>query len=278
MKVGQIVARHQIEIIEAPIPEISTQPDGTLLVKPYQGAVCGSDIPCFTLEHPNYPLEIGKSLHECIGFVVASKSPTLKEGDEVLLVKGSTFDLSIENNGLPVKYLNLDNELNQNYLEEYNEVNSDLCGDSEGYVAMAGGGAIEITSRADWDNPGGTIIINNSNISYAKFADSDLSNTVILNSKFLSSEFNYANFENAIINNCNFTGVKMKGANLKNADFTNTKFDGSVLPNGDFFSKSKHTKEWFKKNYNVKCEFLFIYFLFSGISGCFPIGHAPSSC
>ena len=86
MKVGQIVAQHQIEIVEAPIPDISTQPDGTLLVKPYQGAVCGSDIPCFTLEHPNYPLEIGKSLHECIGFVVASKSPTLKEGDEVLSV------------------------------------------------------------------------------------------------------------------------------------------------------------------------------------------------
>ena len=38
-----------------------------------------------------------------------------------LLVEGRTQVLSIENNGIPVKYLNLDNELNQNYLEEYND-------------------------------------------------------------------------------------------------------------------------------------------------------------
>ena len=38
-----------------------------------------------------------------------------------LLVEGRTKVLSIENNESPVKYSNLDNVLNQNYLEEYNE-------------------------------------------------------------------------------------------------------------------------------------------------------------
>ena len=86
MKAGQIVAQHQIEIVSAPDIDFTDEPDGTLLIKPYQGAVCGSDIPYFTLRHPVYPLPVGQSLHECIGFVTASKSPKFKEGDEVLSV------------------------------------------------------------------------------------------------------------------------------------------------------------------------------------------------
>ena len=48
-----------------------------------------------------------------------------------LLVEGRTKVLSIENNGIPVKYLNLDNELNQNYLEEYNEANTEFISNIE---------------------------------------------------------------------------------------------------------------------------------------------------
>ena len=86
MKAGQIVARHQIEIVSVPDLSIADQRTGTLLVKPYRGAICGSDIPYFTLQHPSYPLPLGQSLHECIGFVVDSKSSRFKEGDEVLSV------------------------------------------------------------------------------------------------------------------------------------------------------------------------------------------------
>merc|ERR1712138_31846 len=84
MKAGQIVARHQIEIVSVPDLSIANQRTGTLLVKPYRGAICGSDIPYFTLQYPSYPLPLGQSLHECIGFVVDSKSSRFKEGDEVL--------------------------------------------------------------------------------------------------------------------------------------------------------------------------------------------------
>ncbi len=84
MKVGQIVAQQRIEFVDRPIPE-PTQP-GQVVVRMVKGAICGSDMPHFLYEQPQYPLPDGVSLHECIGVIAASTSKRFKEGDEVLAV------------------------------------------------------------------------------------------------------------------------------------------------------------------------------------------------
>ena len=92
MKAAQIVAPRQIEIIDVDVPDISSEPEGTVLIKSYRSAICGTDMPLFALERPasDYPLAPGLSIHECIGVIAASKSARFKEGDEVLaLPRGS---------------------------------------------------------------------------------------------------------------------------------------------------------------------------------------------
>lgn len=86
MKAGQIVAPHQIEIIDIDKPDLNDYPDGTVMIKTLHSAVCGSDMPNFVLEHPadRYPQGHGLSIHEAIGVVAESKSEKYKVGDEVL--------------------------------------------------------------------------------------------------------------------------------------------------------------------------------------------------
>jgi len=86
VKAAQVVAHRQIEIIDIDLPDMSSQPDGAILIKTEQTALCGSDMPQFALERPasDYPLSPGVAVHECIGVVAASKSDRFKEGDEVL--------------------------------------------------------------------------------------------------------------------------------------------------------------------------------------------------
>lgn len=86
MKVGQIVAPRQIEIIDIEKPDLADYPDGTVMIKTLHSAICGTDMPSFALEHPadNYPLGPGLSIHEAIGVVTDSKSDNFKAGDEVL--------------------------------------------------------------------------------------------------------------------------------------------------------------------------------------------------
>ena len=86
MKAAHIVAPRQIEIVDVEEPDISSAPEGTIIIKTELTAICGSDMPHFVLERPAsaYPLNIGMSIHECIGVVVDSKSRRFKVGDEVL--------------------------------------------------------------------------------------------------------------------------------------------------------------------------------------------------
>ena len=69
-----------------------------------------------------------------------------------LLVEGRTQVLSIENNGIPVKYLNLDNELNQNYLEDYNEVNSEFISNIENVTGFFPAGTYKLKLRSNIRN------------------------------------------------------------------------------------------------------------------------------
>ena len=109
MKVGQIVAPRQIEIIDIEQPNLADYPDGTVMIKTVHSAVCGSDMPSFVLEQPSesYPLQPGLSIHEAIGVVTDSKSDKFKAGDEVLALPRyigglSEYFLSDESVTLPL--------------------------------------------------------------------------------------------------------------------------------------------------------------------------------
>ncbi len=90
MKAAQIVAPRQIEIIDIDKPDISSDPEGTVLIKTHMNAICGTDMPSFVLEQSAdaYPLSPGMTIHECIGEIAESKSDRFKEGDAVLALPG----------------------------------------------------------------------------------------------------------------------------------------------------------------------------------------------
>ena len=96
MKAAQIVAPRQIEMIDIDKPDISSDPEGTVLIKTHMNAICGTDMPSFVLEQPAdaYPLSPGMTIHECIGEVAESKSDRFKEGDAVLALPGRPGGLS----------------------------------------------------------------------------------------------------------------------------------------------------------------------------------------
>ncbi len=88
MKAAQIVAPRRFAIVEVEPPAIDGETDGSVLIKTARSALCGSDMPFFSLERPasHYPLPAGQSLHECIGVVAASRSRRFREGDPVLSI------------------------------------------------------------------------------------------------------------------------------------------------------------------------------------------------
>lgn len=85
MKAAHVVAHRQIEMFDADEPKIEDFPKGSLKVQTHMTALCGSDSPRFVLEYPPdaYPMNIGISIHECIGTVVESSSDKFKPGDFV---------------------------------------------------------------------------------------------------------------------------------------------------------------------------------------------------
>ena len=96
MKAAQIVAPRQIEMIDIDEPDISSDPEGSILIKNHMNAICGTDMPSFIFEHPAdaYPLSPGMTIHECIGEVVESRSDRFKAGDAVLALPGRPGGLS----------------------------------------------------------------------------------------------------------------------------------------------------------------------------------------
>jgi threonine dehydrogenase-like Zn-dependent dehydrogenase len=82
MKAAQILARGRIDLIE--VPELEGPRDGETIVTAETGCLCGSDLPFFSEAQPAYPLPPGLSLHEIIGRVTASESPSFRVGDRVL--------------------------------------------------------------------------------------------------------------------------------------------------------------------------------------------------
>ena len=85
MKAAHVVAHRQIEVFETDAPKMEDFPVGSIKVKTRMTAICGSDSPHFVLERQvkDYPLNIGISIHECVGTVTETKSDKFKTGDLV---------------------------------------------------------------------------------------------------------------------------------------------------------------------------------------------------
>jgi threonine dehydrogenase-like Zn-dependent dehydrogenase len=89
---GQFPAKHRIELVDVPEPVLNRaspapgQP-GDIVFQPEISCLCGSDLPYFNAEHPEFTHRtVGHSLHEMTGKVVATNGSKFRPGDHVLAV------------------------------------------------------------------------------------------------------------------------------------------------------------------------------------------------
>ncbi|MBM3997935.1 MAG: zinc-binding dehydrogenase [Planctomycetes bacterium] len=98
MFAGHIPEPRTIRLIDIPEPELGPRPSdpeamGEILFQPELGCLCGSDLPYFEGQSPEFPCEVGQSLHEIIGRVVATNGTRHRPGDRVLCVPVSHLGL-----------------------------------------------------------------------------------------------------------------------------------------------------------------------------------------
>jgi threonine dehydrogenase-like Zn-dependent dehydrogenase len=89
MLVGDMYAPGKVRLIERPEPVLPPKPpdgcSGQILFQPETTCLCGSDLPFFT-SAGELPVEVGHSLHEMIGTVIATNGRKWKTGERVLAV------------------------------------------------------------------------------------------------------------------------------------------------------------------------------------------------
>lgn len=92
MLAGHFPAKHRIELVDVPEPVLDPagpvpgQP-GDIIFQPEISCLCGSDLPFFNAEHPEFTNRtIGHSLHEMTGTVAATNGKKFRPGDHVLAV------------------------------------------------------------------------------------------------------------------------------------------------------------------------------------------------
>lgn len=89
MLAGDIYAPGKIRLVDVPEPELSECPpdgvSGQIIFQPETTCLCGSDLPYFC-GWDEWPIEVGHSLHEMIGTVIATNGRKWKVGDRVLAV------------------------------------------------------------------------------------------------------------------------------------------------------------------------------------------------
>jgi threonine dehydrogenase-like Zn-dependent dehydrogenase len=77
-------------LVEAPEPTLepgaegAAQGAGEIIFQPELACLCGSDLLFFDGDYPEYPSQIGHSLHEMIGRVVQTNGSRFRTGDRVL--------------------------------------------------------------------------------------------------------------------------------------------------------------------------------------------------
>ncbi|HET6962350.1 MAG TPA: zinc-binding dehydrogenase [Terriglobia bacterium] len=67
-------------------PEPEPGKSGEIVFQPEIACLCGSDVPYFVAKHPEYPLQVGLSLHEMVGTVLWADGSRFREGQKVLAV------------------------------------------------------------------------------------------------------------------------------------------------------------------------------------------------
>ncbi|MCH8841124.1 MAG: alcohol dehydrogenase catalytic domain-containing protein, partial [Planctomycetes bacterium] len=81
----------RIELVEVPEPQLASTPlnsagIGEIIFQPECTCLCGSDLPYFSMLKEVQRLEVGHSLHEMIGKVVATNGNRFQPGERVLAV------------------------------------------------------------------------------------------------------------------------------------------------------------------------------------------------
>ncbi len=97
MLAGQFTAPHRIDLVEVPEPRLTPGGSGEIIFQPELTCLCGSDTPYFVWSG-EWPIELGHSLHEMIGRVVATNGKRWNIGDRVLCVP-------VAQNGLWERYV-----------------------------------------------------------------------------------------------------------------------------------------------------------------------------
>jgi threonine dehydrogenase-like Zn-dependent dehydrogenase len=88
---GHIQASGRIELVEVSEPQLASTPAnsegiGEIVFQPETTCLCGSDLPYFSMLKEVQRLEVGHSLHEMIGTVVATNGNRFQPGERVLAV------------------------------------------------------------------------------------------------------------------------------------------------------------------------------------------------
>lgn len=96
MLAGEIYAPKKVRIIDVPEHSLDDVDEarstgGDILFQPELACLCGSDLLYYEADYPEYRPEIGQSLHEMIGRVVATNGNRFQPGDRVLCVPVEHF-------------------------------------------------------------------------------------------------------------------------------------------------------------------------------------------
>lgn len=96
MYAGEIYAPKKVRLIDVPEQSLDELDEGRatggeILFQPELACICGSDLLFYEADYPEYQPEIGQSLHEMIGRVVATTGQRFQPGDRVLCVPVEHF-------------------------------------------------------------------------------------------------------------------------------------------------------------------------------------------
>lgn len=97
MLAGQFIGPGRIELVDVSEPELPLAPSdasaaGQIIFQPECTCLCGSDLPFFR-GTDEWPIELGHSLHEMTGTVVATNGSRFKAGERVLCVPHNQLGL-----------------------------------------------------------------------------------------------------------------------------------------------------------------------------------------
>lgn len=110
MLAGDIYAPGKIRLVDVPEPSLegaaaetlaggyssgapAARGGGDIIFQPELACLCGSDLLYFERDYPEFPVQIGHSLHEMTGTVIETNGTRFKKGDRVLCVPENQLGL-----------------------------------------------------------------------------------------------------------------------------------------------------------------------------------------